>query len=81
MDLRYLIHTPLVWLRKAETWMLADELGGQDLVSLIKRESHTCYTGQRETLHPWGYGCGTCTACHLRQTGWEAYQARKAEHA
>jgi 7-cyano-7-deazaguanine synthase len=81
MERRYVIHTPLMWLSKAETWLLAEELGGQSLVSLINRESHTCYTGQRKILHPWGYGCGTCPACHLRQTGWEAYQAKKADHA
>lgn len=75
MDRRFVLHTPLMWLDKAATWALAEDLGGVDLVELIRRDSHSCYLGDREHLHPWGYGCGTCPACQLRAKGWEAYRA------
>ncbi len=75
MDKRFVLHTPLMWLDKAATWKLAETLGGVDLIELIRRESHSCYLGDRTHLHPWGYGCGTCPACQLRSRGWEAYRA------
>ena len=77
MDSRYVLHTPLMWIDKAETWKLAEELGGAPLVSLINQESHTCYLGDRGTMHPWGHGCGECPACTLRRAGWEDYVAEK----
>lgn len=64
------IETPLMALTKAQTWALADEIGGQGLVDLILEESHTCYLGDREHRHAWGYGCGTCPACELREAGY-----------
>ncbi len=67
------IHTPLMWMDKAQTWRLAEKLGGQPLVHLIIHESHSCYRGERTTFHAWGYGCGTCPACSLRQSGFEAF--------
>ena len=73
MDAPLIIETPLMWLDKAQTWRLAENLGGQDLVSLIQEESHTCYLGTRQDKHEWGYGCGTCPACELRKTGYEQY--------
>jgi len=77
MDRRFVLHTPLMWIDKAETWALAERLGSAPLVSLINRETHTCYMGDRTTLHPWGYGCGHCRACELRAEGWARYtQAR-----
>jgi len=69
------LETPLMALDKAATWALAETLGGAPLVELIRTESHTCYRGVRETLHPWGYGCGTCPACILRARGWADYRA------
>ena len=75
MDRRFVLHTPLMWRDKAQTWALAEALGGTELVELLVRETHSCYLGVRETLHPWGYGCGTCPACALRRRGWEAYRA------
>lgn len=78
MDSRYVLHTPLMWINKAETWALAEKIGGEKLVTLINQESHTCYLGDRNTIHPWGHGCGKCPACDLRRTGWEEYQAGKA---
>lgn len=73
LDRRLLIDTPLMWLDKAQTWALAQALGGDKLVELIRRETHTCYQGVRDTLHAWGYGCGTCPACELRARGWAAW--------
>ncbi|WP_460149006.1 7-cyano-7-deazaguanine synthase QueC [Pseudomonas sp. S3_E10] len=73
MDAPVIIETPLMWLDKAQTWRLAENLGGQDFVNLIQEESHTCYLGTRQQKHEWGYGCGTCPACELRKTGYEQY--------
>jgi len=67
----------LMWIDKAETWALAEQLGGQALVDIVVEESHTCYLGERTTLHPWGYGCGHCPACELRSTGYQAFVARE----
>ena len=69
------IVTPLMWLTKAQTWALADELGGQALTGLIEEESHTCYLGERGRRHSWGYGCGTCPACELRANGWNDWRS------
>jgi len=68
------IHTPLMWLDKAATWKLAEELGGPALVDLIVRESVTCYAGD-PAPHPWGRGCGSCPACELRARGYAKYRA------
>jgi 7-cyano-7-deazaguanine synthase len=72
------LETPLMWLTKAATWTLADTLGGKALVELIRTETHTCYLGQRDTLHAWGYGCGACPACELRAYGYKYYSAGTA---
>jgi 7-cyano-7-deazaguanine synthase len=69
------IETPLMRLSKAETWALAERLGGHALVDLIVEETHTCYLGERGMRHAWGYGCGACPACHLRAHGYQAWQA------
>ncbi|MBM3644122.1 MAG: 7-cyano-7-deazaguanine synthase QueC [Alphaproteobacteria bacterium] len=63
------LHTPLMWLDKAETWQLAERLGGDALVDLIAAETHTCYLGERGLRHDWGHGCGICPACTLRARG------------
>jgi len=78
MDKRFLIETPLMWIDKADTWRLAQTLGGQALVDLIVEHTHTCYLGDREHRHAWGYGCGACPACELRARGWERYRAEAA---
>ncbi len=75
MDARFVLHTPLMWIDKAATWELAEELGGARLVTLINRETHSCYRGVRDGLHDWGYGCGDCPACDLRADGWSRYVA------
>ena len=69
MDQRFVIHTPLMWLDKAATWALAEELGGEALVDLILEETPHCYHGDRSAPHDWGYGCGACPACDLRAKG------------
>ncbi len=81
MDKRFLIETPLMWIDKADTWRLAHALGeksgvaggGEALVALIVEHTHTCYLGDREHRHAWGYGCGTCPACELRARGFERF--------
>ncbi|MBO4674267.1 MAG: 7-cyano-7-deazaguanine synthase QueC [Bacteroidaceae bacterium] len=64
MDEQFVIHTPLMWIDKAETWKLSDELGVFDLV---RNETLTCYNGIK------GDGCGECPACKLRRHGLETY--------
>lgn len=75
MDRSFTVHTPLMWIDKAETWKMAESLGGEPLVRLIVEESHTCYLGERGRRFDWGYGCGKCPACKLRAHGWESYRA------
>ncbi|HZQ62552.1 MAG TPA: 7-cyano-7-deazaguanine synthase QueC [Casimicrobiaceae bacterium] len=75
MDARFAIHTPLMWLDKAATWRLAHTLGGDALVEIVRRETHTCYQGDREHWHDWGYGCGACPACALRAAGYARFAA------
>jgi len=74
MDRRFILDTPLMWLDKADTWRLADTLGGTKLTDLIIEETHTCYLGERGRRHVWGYGCGTCPACDLRAKGYAAWR-------
>jgi 7-cyano-7-deazaguanine synthase len=75
MASRFVIETPLMWLDKADTWRLAERVGGAPLVELIRVETHTCYVGERTQLHDWGFGCGECPACRLRKRGYEAFLA------
>jgi 7-cyano-7-deazaguanine synthase len=75
LDRPMAIATPLMHLTKAETWALAEALGGQDLVALTVEETHTCYEGDRTMRHDWGYGCGRCPACELRAKGWAEWRA------
>ncbi len=81
MGQRFTFETPLMWIDKAATWELARELGGDALVDIIVRQSHTCYHGVRDTLHSWGYGCGECPACALRRAGHAQWTAREAQSA
>ena len=75
LDSPMTIETPLMWLTKAQTWALSETLGGQALNDLIIEHTHTCYLGDRQHRHAWGYGCGMCPACELRARGWERYKA------
>jgi 7-cyano-7-deazaguanine synthase len=73
LDAPMVVETPLMWLDKAQTWRLAERLGGTELVELIRLETHTCYLGDRKNFHYWGYGCDQCPACELRRRGFDAY--------
>ncbi|MGO4173324.1 7-cyano-7-deazaguanine synthase QueC [Bosea sp. TAF32] len=73
LDRRLVLHTPLMWRDKAQTFALARELGGQALLDLVLEETHSCYLGDRTTRHGWGFGCGHCPACDLRAKGFAAY--------
>jgi 7-cyano-7-deazaguanine synthase len=73
MGQRFTLETPLMWLDKAQTWALAHQLGGDALVDLSVRLTHTCYLGERGQLHAWGHGCGECPACTLRRQGYERW--------
>ncbi len=77
MDSRFNLATPLMWLDKAATWQLAQNLGGTALLDLIRNDTHTCYMGERGRRHEWGYGCETCPACVLRAKGYEKFKAAR----
>lgn len=64
MDKDFVIHTPLMWLNKQETWALSDELGALDYV---RERTLTCYNGVIAD------GCGECPACKLRNQGLSQY--------
>lgn len=76
LDKRLRVETPLMWIDKADTWALAESLGGGKLTQLIIEHTHTCYNGVRDTQHAWGYGCGECPACALRKAGFESWAAQ-----
>ena len=73
MDTEFAIETPLMWIDKAQTWRMANDLGGATLIDLIVEHTHTCYFGERSQRHDWGYGCGKCPACALRARGYGMY--------
>ena len=77
LDAPMTLDTPLMFIDKAATWRLAEQLGGEALVKLIVEDTHTCYLGERGALHPWGHGCGHCPACELRAKGHAAYLAAR----
>lgn len=70
MDEQFVIHTPLMWIDKAQTWALADELG---VLDIVRYETLTCYNGIV------GDGCGHCPACKLRREGLEKYLNEKSQ--
>ena len=76
LDKPVVIETPLMALTKAETWALAQDIGGQGLIDLIVEDSHTCYRGDRALRFGWGYGCDDCPACELRARGYGEWVAR-----
>lgn len=79
MDRHFELHTPLMWIDKADTFALAVKLGGRRLFELVLEETHSCYLGDRTLRHEWGYGCGTCPACSLRAEGYCKYLTRAAK--
>lgn len=70
MDEQFVIHTPLMWIDKAQTWQMADDLG---VLELIRTGTLTCYNGIQ------GDGCGHCPSCALRREGLEKYLSAKAQ--
>lgn len=74
MNRRFVLHTPLMWRTKKQTWELAQEIGGLALVETIRAKSISCYRGV-EQENEWGPGCGECPACLLRAKGWSEYAA------
>jgi len=68
-------------LDKSQTWALTQRLGGDPLTAIVVEHTHSCYLGDRSKRHDWGYGCGNCPACELRQRGWEAWRQRGAPAA
>jgi 7-cyano-7-deazaguanine synthase len=74
MDAPMVVETPLMWIDKAATWRMAQDLGGESLVRLIQDQTHTCYLGDRSSKHDWGYGCGKCPACDLRKSGYAVFR-------
>jgi len=78
MERRFVLHTPLMWIDKAGTFALAQELGGDALVDLLVEETHSCYLGERTRRHVWGFGCGECPACKLRADGFARWMATRA---
>ena len=73
LDYPLIIETPLMWIDKAATWKMANDIGGNRLINIIKNDTHTCYLGDRSVSHDWGFGCGTCPACELRKAGWNKF--------
>lgn len=70
MNDEFVIHTPLMWIDKKQTWALADQLG---VFNLVRTATLTCYHGIV------GDGCGECPACRLRRQGLEAYLVEKSQ--
>jgi 7-cyano-7-deazaguanine synthase len=77
LDTRLVLETPLMWIDKSATWRLADELGSNELVELVKEDTHTCYMGDRSKRYDWGYGCNSCPSCDLRRVGYEKFAIGK----
>lgn len=75
LDAPLTLETPLMFIDKARTWALGQQLGGDALTALIVEHSHSCYLGDRTQRHAWGYGCGTCPACTLRSQGYARWCA------
>jgi 7-cyano-7-deazaguanine synthase len=73
LDKSMTIETPLMWIDKAETWAMTERLGGEPLLELVIEHTHSCYLGDREHRHAWGYGCGLCPSCDLRRKGYDAW--------
>ena len=64
MDYTFCIETPLMWIDKADTWKLAEDLNG---LELVRNKTLTCYNGIK------GEGCGHCPSCKLRRQGYEEF--------
>ena len=74
---RLTIHAPLMWMDKADTFAMAEQIGGKAFLDLVIEDSHSCYMGNRVQRHEWGYGCGDCPACKLRAEGFVRFRNRR----
>lgn len=72
METDFHIHTPLMYLSKAETWKMAADL---DILDIIVDYTHSDYNGDRSEKHDWGYGKLDNPASILRANGYK--QAKK----
>jgi 7-cyano-7-deazaguanine synthase len=79
MERRFVIHTPLMWIDKAATFALAEDIAGTKFLDLVIEETHSCYLGDRAHRHDWGYGCGECPACKLRAEGFARFTAARGK--
>lgn len=70
MDYEFVIHTPLMFIDKCETWKLAYDL---EVLDIVKNETLTCYNGVK------GNGCGDCPACSLRKNGYLEFKRKYIE--
>ena len=77
MDRQFQLHTPLMRIDKAGTFLLAEQLAGEALIRLVVEETHSCYLGDRTHKFAWGYGCGECPACKLRAEGWKKWKTKR----
>jgi 7-cyano-7-deazaguanine synthase len=77
LDKRVAIHTPLMWIDKADTFAMAEQIGGKAFLEIVIEDSHSCYLGDRSKRHEWGFGCGECPACQLRAQGFVKFKGRK----
>jgi len=67
----------LMWIDKADTFAMAENIGGGAMFDLVVEHTHSCYLGDRSRRHEWGYGCGDCPACTLRAQGYAKFMMRR----
>jgi 7-cyano-7-deazaguanine synthase len=79
LDKRIAIHTPLMWIDKALTFAMAEDLAGQPFLDIVVEDTHSCYVGDRTHWHDWGFGCGGCPACQLRAQGYATFMSRRTK--
>jgi 7-cyano-7-deazaguanine synthase len=65
------IHTPLMYINKAETWKMAKDLG---CINVIINDTLTDYNGS-QNMNEWGMGINNNPATELRVKGF--YEAKK----
>jgi len=75
LDKSMTIETPLMWLDKAAIWAMTEDLGAEPLIELVIEHTQSCYLGDREHRHAWGWGCGLCPSCDLRRKGYDSWLA------
>jgi len=79
LDKRVAIHTPLMWVDKALTFAMAEDIAGQPFLDVVVEDTHSCYLGDRTHWHDWGFGCGNCPACQLRAQGYATFLSRRTK--